>query len=402
MNTPPGPLPVAHPNHFGSAIGVAQEWLAHPRSIFGVTVWPGWQIPDALALPVGFLAAAGLVLALISLVAMVMIYLERKVAGHIQSRLGPMRVGWHGILQSVADGLKLLVKEDIIPDNANRFLFSLAPALVMVGAFVPFAALPFADGLVFANMDIGLFYILGFASLEVIGVIMAGWASGSKWSLFGGMRLAAQMMSYEIPLGLSVLTVAIMAGSLNLSEITRAQATLPFVLQSPFAFMGFFVFYIAALANTKRAPFDLPEAESELVSGFHTEYSGMRFAFFFLAEYAAMALVSAVGSILFLGGWNFPFSGEGRPLVGLLQLGLKTFALLFMMLWLRWTLPRVRIDQVMYLCLKVLLPMGMFCLLGAGFQAVAGMALPLWGAVLALAAVTYLIGRRSPSSAPAA
>ena len=229
MTAPPAPVATVHPNHYGSAIEAAQQWLAQPQTAFGLTVWPGWRVPDSLAVPLGLLVAAGIVLALVNVVAIVMIYLERKVAGHIQSRLGPMRVGWHGILQSVADGLKLLVKEDIVPDKANRFLFSLAPALVVVGAFAPFAALPFADGLVFANMDVGLFYILGFASLEVIGVIMAGWASSSKWSLFGGMRLAAQMMSYEIPLGLSVLTVAVMAGSLNLSEIARAQAVLPFV-----------------------------------------------------------------------------------------------------------------------------------------------------------------------------
>jgi NADH-quinone oxidoreductase subunit H len=360
-------------------------------------VWPGTHIPDSVMVIAGVLAACAVILGIISVAAMVLIYLERKIAGHIQSRLGPMRVGWHGILQSVADGLKLLVKEDVIPDHANRFLFSFAPALVFVGALVPFAALPFADRIVVANMDLGLYFILAFLSLEVVGVIMAGWASNSKWSLYGGMRLAAQMMSYEIPLGMSVMTVVLLAGSLNMSQIAAGQAVVPYVLMSPWGFVAFVIFYVAALASAKRAPFDLPEAESELVSGFHTEYSGMRFSFFFLAEYAAMVLLSGVGAVVFLGGWNFPFPGEGRPLLGLVQFTAKTSVLLFVMLWLRWTLPRIRVDQVMYLCLKVLLPFGMVCVLGAAVEVVTGAHLTMWGVFVVLAGVSFLLARKSKS-----
>lgn len=369
MNEPAAIQP-HYPNYFDDLILKARDFLASPHSLGAHRVWPGMHIPDLVIYPVAMLAACGVIIGVISLIAMVMIYLERKIAGHIQQRPGPMYVGWHGILQSIADGIKLLVKEDVIPDAANKFLFSFAPALVLVGAIAPFAALPFADKLIIANMDIGLFYILSFAALEVIGVIMAGWASNSKWSLYGGMRLAAQMMSYEIPMGLAILTVVLLAGSLNLNEICRQQLVAPFVVKSPFAFCAFFVFYIAGLASTKRAPFDLPEAESELVSGFHTEYSGMRFSFFFLAEYAAMALISAVGAIVYLGGWNFPLPGAGHLVIGLLQLSAKTFALLFLMLWLRWTLPRIRVDQVMYMCLKVLVPFGMVCVVGAAVEVV--------------------------------
>jgi NADH-quinone oxidoreductase subunit H len=308
-----------------------------------------------------------------------------------------MYVGWHGILQSVADAIKLLFKEDLVPDKANRFLFSFAPALVLTGALVPFVAIPFAKPLVIANMDIGVFFVLAFAALEVIGIIMAGWASNSKWSLYGGMRLAAQMMSYEIPMGLSVLTVVLLAGSLNLNAIAGEQAVVPYIVHSPFAFLAFFIFYISGLASAKRAPFDLPEAESELVSGFHTEYSGMRFSFFFLAEYAAMTLIGALGAVLFLGGWNFPFHAASHPVVGALQLGVKTFALLFTMLWVRWTLPRVRVDQVMYMCLKVLLPFGMFCVVGAAIETVSEAHVLLWGVFLAVLVATFLLARPSAS-----
>lgn len=386
-----------NPNYFESFIELVQQLLTQPHKLHGLTVWPGVAVPPVLTTAVAMLAAAGVIVGIVCLCAMIMIYLERKVAGHIQSRLGPMYTGWHGILQSIADAVKLLFKEDIIPDKANHFLFSFAPALVLTGSLVPFAALPFAQNLVIANMDIGVFYVLAFAALEVIGIIMAGWASASKWSLYGGMRLAAQMMSYEIPMGLSVLTVVLLAGSLNLNAIVEEQSVLPYVLQSPFAFVAFFIFYISGLASAKRAPFDLPEAESELVSGFHTEYSGMRFSMFFLAEYAAMALLSAVASILFLGGWNFPFSGAGHPLVGVSQLFLKTFALLLLMLWVRWTLPRVRIDQVMYMCLKVLVPFGLFCVVGAAFETVSGAHLVMWAIFGVLAVASYLVARRSQS-----
>ncbi|RMH25823.1 MAG: NADH-quinone oxidoreductase subunit H, partial [Candidatus Hydrogenedentota bacterium] len=227
--------------------------------------------------------------------------------------------------------------------------------------------------------------------------IMAGWASNSKWSLYGGMRLAAQMMSYEIPMGLSALTVVLLAGTLNFNEIAAQQTVLPYIFISPWALVAFVIFYVAGLASAKRAPFDLPEAESELVSGFHTEYSGMRFAFFFLAEYAVMVLVSMVASLLFLGGWNFPFPAAGHPFLGAIQLLTKTSFLLFLMLWLRWTLPRVRIDQVMYMCLKVLLPFSLVCLIGAAFELVMGSHILMWVLFALLVGLTYSLARSSRS-----
>jgi NADH-quinone oxidoreductase subunit H len=385
---------VQHPSYLYDFTVAVDAWLRQPHALFGMPVWSGHAFPALLLQAAAILVACGIIVTYVALVGIVFIYLERKIAGHIQQRLGPMRVGWHGILQSFADGIKLFAKEDLIPDPANRFLFRFAPAVVFVGALAPFAALPFAQNLVVANMDVGIFYILAFAALEVIGVIMAGWASHSKWSLYGGMRLAAQMVSYEIPLSLSVLTVVLLAGTLNMNAIAMEQQHLAYVFQSPFAFISFFVFYISALASTKRAPFDLPEAESELVSGFHTEYSGLRWSFFMMAEYGAMALMSSVAAILFLGGWNFPFSGVERPVVGLLQLGTKTCALLFVMLWLRWTLPRVRVDQLMHMCLKVLLPLGLFCVLGAGIEAVTRNHLLMWAVVAVLAGWSMWIGRR--------
>jgi len=385
------------PNYAADFAEAIRQVLAQPHVLWGLRIWPGTKIAPDVAAVLAILIGFAIILAFVSLSVMILIYLERKVAGHIQSRLGPMRVGWHGILQSIADGIKLLVKEDIVTAQAHKLLFSLAPVLVLVGAIVPFVALPFADKLVVANMDLGLFFILAFASLEVIGVVMAGWAPNSKWSLYGGMRLAAQMMSYEIPLGLSALVIVILAGSLNLAEITAQQRTLPWALVSPWAFLAFFLFYTAALASAKRAPFDLPEAESELVSGFHTEYSGMRFAFFFLAEYASMVLLSAVASILFLGGWHFPFDASGRPFIAVFQLLVKVSILLFLMLWLRWTLPRVRIDQVMFLCLKVLLPFSLVCVFGATLEVLWQQHLLMWGIFAALVAATYGIGSQSES-----
>ncbi|GAB4325552.1 MAG: NADH-quinone oxidoreductase subunit NuoH [Candidatus Sumerlaeia bacterium] len=328
--------------------------------------WWAWALAAALA---GTLA----VFAYVSVVVLALTYAERKVSGHMQVRLGPMRVGWHGLLQPIADAIKLLVKEDVVPARADKALFKLAPYLVMLGAFVPFAALPFSSRVYLAGMNAALFFVLSLSALEVLGVIMAGWGSANKWSLYGGMRLALQMVSYEIPMGLSALTVVAFTETLDLRRIVEQQGPWPwgwFVFQSPFTFLAFIIFFLSGLAHTKRLPFDLPEAESELVAGFHTEYSGMRFSFFFLAEYAAMYVISAVTAALFLGGWAAP----DLPLIpageGFVVFQLKTGALLFVMLWFRWTFPRLRIDQVMYICLKVFLPFALACLLGAALQAV--------------------------------
>ncbi|MBI4601492.1 MAG: NADH-quinone oxidoreductase subunit NuoH [Planctomycetes bacterium] len=314
---------------------------------------------------------------------LVAVWLERKVAGHIQCRLGPMEVGPHGLLQTLADGIKLIAKEDLIPRLADKPLFVLAPVLVFAGVLVRFAPLPFGQNLVASDLDLGLFFIAAVGSVEVIGVIMGGWASNNKWSLFGTIRTATQMVSYEIPIGLAFIAVIACAGSFSLQAIVNQQEGWIwnwYVLKNPFLLVLSVVYLVASLAECKRAPFDLPEAESELVSGYHTEYSGMRFGIFQLAEYGAMYLVSAVAVAIFFGGWwtGIPpidgiglgpgASAAGATLGFLLKAGVfvtKAVFLVFVQVWVRWTLPRVRLDQMMHMCWKVLLPISLVCLVGA-------------------------------------
>lgn len=296
------------------------------------------------------------------------IWLERKVAAHVQDRLGPMRVGWHGLLQSFADGIKLLFKEDIVPKGADRVLFRTAPALAVASAFAAFAIVPWGvreDGTVLAvsNLNIGVLYFIAITSLGALSVLMAGWGSNNKYALYGGMRAAAQMVSYEIPTAILVLVVVAQVGTLSLPEIVAAQQGgllgvgdwLIFRL-FPLNLIAFVLFFICGLAETNRTPFDIPEAESELVAGFHTEYTGMRFAFFFLAEYGNMLLVSMLAALLFLGGWVGPFGSN--PLI----LFLKGFGLVVVQMWLRWTLPRLRVDQLMTVCWKYVIPISFFLL----------------------------------------
>ena len=319
------------------------------------------------------------------------IWLERKVSGRIQDRLGPTRVGGlFGWLQSLADGIKLVQKEDLCPPAADSMLFRSAPYVVCIASFAAFMVLPFSHGWVAVAADCGLFIILAILSLEVFGIIMAGYSSGSKWSLFGGMREAAQMVSYEIPLAICALVPIVAAGSLNLGEIggmQRGWFGYWFLFHDPFTFVAFFVYFVVATASCKRAPFDLAEAESELVGGFHTEYSGMRWSYFFMGEYASMFAVCGIASILFLGGWNTGIgpiddalyaarnagaNGTGSPALGYLANVLGAFVFVskasfgvFVQVWLRWTLPRLRIDQVMTTCLKYLVPISCFLFLGA-------------------------------------
>src|SRR5215210_7542898 len=245
------------------------------------------------------------------LIAMFSIWWERKVAGHIQSRLGPNRVGPIGLLQSLADGIKLILKEDLVPKDADKVLFRLAPYLAFAPAFAAFVALPFGPNFTFEpRLNSGVFWILAILSVEVMGVILAGWASNNKWSVYGAMREACQMVSYEIPLGISIIVGIMAAGTLNLVDLGHLQGGgihTWLIYRNPFTFAAFFVYFVASLASNKRAPFDLPESESELVAGFHTEYSGLRFSFFFFAEYAAMFVVAGIQSALFLGGWHDPF-----------------------------------------------------------------------------------------------
>ncbi|TAN60866.1 NADH-quinone oxidoreductase subunit NuoH [bacterium] len=291
--------------------------------------------------------AAGL-LGFVSISVMFLIWLERKVSAHIQSRLGPMIVGWHGCFQTIADTIKLLLKENIVTKEADKLTFWFAPLVVFVASFLPFVAIPFGRNLIARDLNLGLLYILAVSSLGVIGIFMAGWGSGNKYSLLGGMRTAAQIISYEIPLVLSILTVVMMAGSLSMTKIIEAQKGMWFIVYQPIAFL---VYFISAIAEVNRAPFDIAEAESELVAGFHTEYSGMKFAMFFLAEYTNMFVVSAIAAALFLGGWQGPF------LPGAAWFLLKVYFLIFVMMWVRWTFPRLRVDQLMHFAWKFLLPL---------------------------------------------
>jgi NADH-quinone oxidoreductase subunit H len=327
--------------------------------------------------------AAVILVTFVAVSAIFFIWLERKVAGRIQDRLGPTRVGGKfGWLQTLADGLKLLVKEDLIPRDADRMLFRLAPYIAFVGAFGAFIALPFGNNVVARNLDIAVFFMLAVMSTEVFGIILAGYGSGSKWSLFGGIREAAEMVSYEVPMAICVLVPVIVAGTMNLNSIAVAQTGFFWnwlVFHDPFTFCAFWTYFCCATAQCKRAPFDLAEAESELVAGFHTEYSGLRWSFFFMAEYGAMFAVSGIAILLFLGGWNTgltPFDLSG-PLgwVGnvfnVMVFIVKCWLLVFVQMWVRWTLPRLRIDQVMMTCLKYLLPISCFLLLGVSFWQVA-------------------------------
>ena len=339
----------------------------------------------------GLIAAAVLhaafVLAFFGAAPLFFIWLERKVAGRIQDRMGPTRVGGkYGWLQSLADGIKLIQKEDLCPAGADALLFRVSPYLVFVATFTAFIVLPFSVGYVGLGLDTGVFFILAVMSNEVVGVILAGYSSGSKWSLFGGMREAAQVVSYEIPMAICALVPVIVAGTLNFTEIGFLQqgvfVTNWFLFHDPFTFLAFFCYFVVATASVKRAPFDLAEAESELVAGFHTEYSGIRWSYFFMAEYASMFAVSGIAVMLFLGGWwtglgiDAPIregirAGLGGGAVGLYVADLfslvvfmfKASLLVFLQIWVRWTLPRLRIDQVMTTCLKYLLPISCFLLL---------------------------------------
>jgi NADH-quinone oxidoreductase subunit H len=369
------------PSVIATLINDAGGW---PASLTGILQYLLWPVQFGI---VRDLVGLGALLGLFVIIPVYTIWWERKVAGRIQSRLGPMRVGgWHGWAQSFADGIKLLLKEDLIPADADKVLFRLAPYLAIIPAALGFVALPFGATYVFRNLDVSLVFILGVLGIEVIGVILAGWASNNKWSVYGAMREACQMVSYEIPMGMALLVPVVTVGSLSLRKIGEVQSDGWFswlAFSSPFALVAFVSYFIASLASCKRAPFDLPEAESELVAGFHTEYSGIRWSFFFFAEYAAMFVVSGLAVILFLGAWNSPLPSSwavgvsdslgggvlARGVNGVLFSGpiwfiAKCVFFLYVQIWLRWTLPRIRIDQVLYGCVQVLLPLTMVLLLG--------------------------------------
>ncbi len=293
----------------------------------------------------------------VSLVVAYMTYMERKVIGHMQVRLGPMRVGPHGLLQPIADGLKLFLKEDIIPRESDKAVFLIAPLLALIPAFVVYSVIPFSEGFIIANLNIGLLFIVGVSSLGIFGVVMAGWASGSKYSMLGAFRAAAQMISYEIFLGFALIGPLMVAGTLNMKGIVEGQQEAWYIFYQPLAFV---LFFIAGLAETNRVPFDLPEAETELVAGFHTEYSGMKFAFFFLAEYANMLIVCSVAAVVFFGGYLGPI------VPGVHWFIIKVFLGMFFMMWLRATLPRFRYDQLMRLGWKIMFPLALANIFATG------------------------------------
>jgi len=291
-------------------------------------------------------------------------YFERKVIGHMQVRLGPMRVGPHGLLQPIADGAKLFFKEDIIPSEADKPVFKIAPIVPLFAAMSTLAVIPFFEDFVIADINIGLLYILAMSSLGAYGIVMAGWASNSKYSFLGGLRSSAQVVSYEIAMGLSLVGVIIMAGSLNLSEIVKSQQEYWHGMYLIPQFIGYFIFMAAAFAETNRAPFDLPEAESELVAGYFVEYSGMRFALFFIGEYLGMIAMSCIAVICFWGGWTAPpVLVNAIPALaivpGIVWFALKVYFHIFLFYWIRATLPRYRYDQLMSLGWKVLIPMAL-------------------------------------------
>lgn len=324
------------------------------------------------------------------------VYAERKVSAFIQDRLGPTETGKFGSLQTFADILKMLQKELITPAAADKILFVLAPFIIFIAVYLGFAVMPWGPGLVPVSLNIGLFYVFAIISIETLGIMMAGWGSNNKYSLLGAMRSVAQVISYEIPAGFAIISVVMIAQTLDLQQISIQQGTLSTetirflgfadvthiggilswnIFRAPHLIIAFIIYFIASLAECNRAPFDIPEAESELVAGFHTEYTGLRFAFVFLAEYSMMFLVSMLGAILFLGAWNTPLPNMGMVHLadwttgwawGIVWISLKALVLVGVQMWIRWTLPRFRIDQLMNLCWKVLTPLAFICMLISG------------------------------------
>lgn len=312
------------------------------------------------------------------LVVLIGVYLERKVSAHMQDRLGPMRTGWHGSLQLIADFIKLLQKEDISSTETDKSLYNIAPVLVFTGAFAAYAAIPFSSKLIGSEIEVGIFYVIAISGLVVVSILMAGWSANNKYSLLGAMRSAAQIISYEIPTALVILSMVMLSGTLSLGKMSEMQTAyfwnwnilggvglgLTKFLLIPFMIVGFIIIYISTLAETNRTPFDIPEAESELVAGYFTEYCGMKYAMFMLSEYGNMFAVSAIVSILFFGGYQSPFGYLGNslnaqwliPYEQTFWFLLKGWFFIFVQMWLRWTLPRLRVDQLMSVCWKYLIP----------------------------------------------
>ena len=296
----------------------------------------------------GMMAGVIGTITLVAVNALFLIWMERKVSAHMQLRPGPMEVGWHGAIQTVADALKLMGKELITPKDVDRWVYLLAPIVIFLPVLLTFLVIPFSKTLIIRDMNVGILLVLAFAALSVLAILMAGWASNNKYSVLGAIRSVAQNIAYEIPLLITLMSIIIMVGSFSLVDIVAAQGKVWFVLIQPVAFI---LYITCATAETNRAPFDLPEAESELVAGFHTEYSGMRFALFFLAEYTNMFIVAAIATVFFLGGWHGPI------LPGLAWFFIKVYFVIFLLMWFRWTFPRVRFDQLITFAWKILIPL---------------------------------------------
>lgn len=320
------------------------------------------------------------ILTFFALLGLVLVYVERKVCAFFQLRLGPMRVGFWGTAQTFADFIKLLMKEPLATKNADKFLFNIAPFVVIIASFMAVAALPFAKGLQGLDFDIGLFFILAVSSIGVVSILLAGWSSNNKYSLIGAIRSGAQILSYEISAGLALLTIIVLAGSLQLSEIIESQRNGWWIFKGHIpAVIAFVIYLIAGTAETNRGPFDIAEAESELTAGFHTEYSGIKFAFFFLAEFVNMFIVSAVAATIFFGGWmpfhigNFEaFNHLMDYIPSIVWFFGKVSFIIFLMMWFRWTFPRLRIDQLLTLEWKYLMPISLVNIVLMAFLALMG------------------------------
>jgi len=288
------------------------------------------------------------VVTLVAVNALFLIWMERKVSAHMQLRPGPMEVGWHGSIQTIADALKLMGKELITPRDVDRPVYLAAPIIIFLPVLISFLVIPFSQTLIIRDMNVGILLILAFASLTVLAILMAGWASNNKYTVLGAIRSVAQNVAYEIPLLITLMSIILMVGSFSLADIVNAQSKYWFIVVQPVAFI---LYITCATAETNRAPFDLPEAESELVAGFHTEYTGMRFALFFLAEYTNMFIAAAIATVFFLGGWRGPF------LPGIAWFLIKVYFIIFLLMWFRWTFPRVRFDQLITFAWKILIPL---------------------------------------------
>ena len=344
-----------------SAAGKIYELLSEKALALG--------IPEPVLVIAAYAIPCLVVINLIQGAAGMLTYAERKISADIQNRIGANRVGPFGLIQFLADGVKLFLKEDIIPDAADRKLFKLAPYIVLSSTVLAAIVVPFGGSFIVADLNIGLIFIIVVSSLLVVGFLMSGWASNNKWALLGGIRSAAQIISYEIPTALSLLCIVLITGTFSLQETVMSQGLWPwqwFIFHNPFSFVAFFIFFVSALAEMNRTPFDFPEAESELVSGYNVEYSGMRFSIFFIAEYGSIFIISGLAAAVFLGGGNIGLDPYESPLhMQLLMVGVffaKTVPLCLVIIWVRWSMPRLRIDQMLTMCWKYFIPIAFACL----------------------------------------